>query len=78
MPGTGELKIASFGELSITLNNMPLSGLDSRKAEALLVYLACTRAPHEREFLAEFFWEERPPGSSLSNLIIRSSCGTVS
>ena len=68
MPVSDELKITTLGGFSITLNNKPLSGLASRKVEALLVYLACTRVPHAREFLAEFLWEERPQGRSLSNL----------
>src|SRR4029079_13468931 len=40
----------------------------SRKAEALLVYLACTRQPHSREVLAEMFWEEHSQARSAANL----------
>ena len=63
-----ELKIITFGGIAITLNNTSIGGLASRKAEALLVYLACTRAAHTREYLAELLWEERAPSRSLSNL----------
>ena len=39
------LTISTLGELSILLDGDPVTGLASRKAEALLVYLACTDRP---------------------------------
>src|SRR5262249_55086946 len=40
----------------------------SRKAEALLVYLACTRHDHPREVLADMFWDERSQTRAATNL----------
>ena len=62
------LCIRTLGGLSIELGGHPLTAFDSRKVQALLVYLACTGRPHPREVLAEFFWEERTQSQALSNL----------
>jgi DNA-binding SARP family transcriptional activator len=62
------LEIQTLGGLTITLDGQPVSGFASRKTEALLVYLACTRHAHPREVLAEMFWEERSQAQSVSNL----------
>ncbi|MFZ0546947.1 MAG: BTAD domain-containing putative transcriptional regulator [Candidatus Promineifilaceae bacterium] len=59
-----------LGGLSIKLNGEPLSNLASRKAEALLVYLACERQEHSRESLATFLWDDRPLSRSLGNLSV--------
>ena len=47
---------------------MLLETFKSRTVEALLVYLAYTRQPAPREWLAEFFWSERSQSQSLTNL----------
>lgn len=62
------LEIRTLGGLSIVLDGVPLAGLASRKATALLLYLAFTRGPHSREVLAEFLWEEQSQEQALGNL----------
>jgi DNA-binding SARP family transcriptional activator len=47
------LRIRTLGSLSIELDGLPLTGFDSRKVQALLVYLACTGRAHPREVLSE-------------------------
>ena len=44
-----QLEITTLGGLSIRLDGQPLAKLHSRKAEALLVYLAVTARPQPRE-----------------------------
>ena len=39
------LEIKTFGGLSLSEGGKPVNDLQSRKAEALLVYLACTDRP---------------------------------
>jgi DNA-binding SARP family transcriptional activator len=62
------LTISTLGGLSIRRGDEPVTGLASRKVEALLVYLACTDRPRPREVLAEMLWEERSQSQSLANL----------
>jgi WD40 repeat protein/DNA-binding SARP family transcriptional activator/tRNA A-37 threonylcarbamoyl transferase component Bud32 len=62
------LRIRTLGSLSIELDEHPLTGFDSRKVQALLVYLASTGRVFPREVLAEFFWEERTQSQSMGNL----------
>jgi DNA-binding SARP family transcriptional activator/predicted ATPase len=57
-----------LGEVTIALDNRPISSLGSRSAEALLIFLACDRRPLARELLAELFWPERNPEQSAANL----------
>lgn len=64
----GRLEIHTLGGLNIQLDDQPVSGFDSRKVPALLVYLVCTERTQPREILAEMLWEERPQAQSLSNL----------
>ncbi|MBX3052054.1 MAG: tetratricopeptide repeat protein [Caldilineaceae bacterium] len=65
---TAQLTIRLLGTVSIELGGEPLAGLPSRKAEALLIYLACHPRPLPREFLAELFWDDRPQEQALANL----------
>ncbi len=65
-----DLDIRTFGGLTITHHGAPVTGLASRKAEALLVYLACIQRPHTREVLATLFWDERSQERALSNLSV--------
>ena len=46
-----ELRIETLGGLRVTVNGAPIPGFISRKVDALLVYLACTRREHPRETL---------------------------
>ncbi len=62
------LRITTFGGLAIEEMGKPVEGLSTRKAEALLVYLACTRQDHAREVLATLFWEEQPQEKALTSL----------
>jgi WD40 repeat protein/DNA-binding SARP family transcriptional activator len=62
------LEIRTFGGLQLTTGGQTITGLASRKAEALLVYLAVTGRPHSREVLANFLWDERSQTQSLANL----------
>jgi DNA-binding SARP family transcriptional activator len=62
------LEIFTFGGFQLRCGGKPVSGLASRKAEALLVYLTVTGTPQPREVLADLFWEERPQAQALSNL----------
>src|SRR4051794_3134281 len=64
----GSLEIYTLGGLLIKQDGEPLSRFPTRKAEALLVYVACDPRPHSRELLAELFWEGRSQGQSLANL----------
>ena len=53
------LEITTFGGVTILHQGEPVTGLASRKAEALLVYVACAARPRPREVLAElaqWFW----------------------
>ncbi|MEN8240533.1 MAG: BTAD domain-containing putative transcriptional regulator [Chloroflexota bacterium] len=62
------LKIFTLGDIRIMRGDQPVDTLRSRKARALLVYLACTAEPQSREGLAELFWSESSPSRAMSNL----------
>ena len=62
------LRIHTLGGLTISIDDTPVTGFDSRKVQALLVYLACTGRTQPREVLAELFWEERTQSQALANL----------
>jgi predicted ATPase/DNA-binding SARP family transcriptional activator len=62
------LDLWTLGGLRILLEHEPVEGLRSRTAEALLVFLVRQGRPLSREWLAEFFWPERPHETSLVNL----------
>ncbi len=64
---TDPLKISSLGKLNVLLGDEPLIDL-ARKVEAMLVYLACTRQPHDREALATLFWGEHTQAKALNSL----------
>ena len=53
------LEICLLGGMSILLEGRPVTGFASRKAEALLVYLARSRQPQRREVLADMLWDNR-------------------
>ncbi|MGW8249218.1 MAG: AfsR/SARP family transcriptional regulator, partial [Anaerolineales bacterium] len=63
-----KLKILTFGGLSIRIGEKPVTGLASRKAELLLVYLARQARPYAREVLAELLWEGRSKSQAQANL----------
>jgi len=63
-----KLAIFTFGGFEAWLDGQTVTGFRSRKAIALLAYLAAHLQPQPRESIAELFWEERPQSQSLSNL----------
>ncbi|MDQ3931132.1 MAG: SARP family transcriptional regulator, partial [Chloroflexota bacterium] len=63
-----QLVITTLGGLHFSQGGIPVAELALRKAEALFVYLACTRRPQPREVLADLFWDERSPSQSLGSL----------
>ncbi len=62
------LRIRLLGEVTIELAGSRVTGLPSRTAEALLIYLVCHKRPFSREVLAELLWDDRPPKQALANL----------
>ena len=76
-----ELKILLFGKLQIKLNGTSLNEKISAKALCMLAYLVCEfDRSHRREYLAEMFWPDRPPGTARNNLrqaltVLRSTLG---
>ena len=68
MMSTQSLEIFTLGGLSIQREAKPVTGFASRKVEALVIYLACTKHPQPREVLAELFWDERSQDRAMGNL----------
>ncbi|HNS01569.1 MAG TPA: tetratricopeptide repeat protein [Anaerolineae bacterium] len=62
------LRISLLGDVVMQLEDELITGLPSRAAEALLIYLVCNRRPIAREKLAELLWAERSPVQALTNL----------
>ncbi|MEZ4726799.1 MAG: tetratricopeptide repeat protein [Caldilineaceae bacterium] len=62
------LAIYMLGGLQIRRNDHLVTELVSRKAEALLAYLACNQRPYPRDILADFFWEDRTQSQAAGNL----------
>ena len=50
------------------LGDTPAPGFVSRKVDALLVYLACTRREHPRETLGELLWDDLSQERTMGNL----------
>ncbi len=63
-----KLQIKLLGEVSMQKDGKPVTGLPSRAAEALFIYLACNPKPIAREKLAELLWADRAAAQSLTNL----------
>lgn len=62
------LRVSVLGKFSLVCDGQTIQGLGSHKAEALLIYLSCTRRPYARQVLGEFLWPNRPQPQSLANL----------
>jgi DNA-binding SARP family transcriptional activator len=62
------LVVHSLGRLSIHIDDQPVTGLVSRKAAALLVYLAAKPHPHAREVVADMLWDNRTQSRAMANL----------
>jgi predicted ATPase/DNA-binding SARP family transcriptional activator len=67
-PTVNGLHLALLGQLDIRQNGVPLADFESRKAQALLCYLAVTRQKHSRAVLAGLLWPEIPEVKALMNL----------
>lgn len=65
---TPTLRISLLGDVAIQLGDGYVTGLPSRAAEALLIYLVCSPRPVAREKLAELLWAERTTVQALTNL----------
>lgn len=63
-----QLAINVCGPVTLTLDEKPLRKFRSRKALALLIFLACTESKLPREQLADLFWDASTTKQSLSNL----------
>lgn len=62
------LELHLLGGLQIHYNDNLVTDLVSRKAEALLAYVACNNRPYPREILADLFWSNRPQSQAAGNL----------
>lgn len=62
------LKLKLLGGLSLSVNDIPITGLVSQKAEILLAYLAMEPREHGRESLATLLWEDSSQEQALANL----------
>ena len=63
------LGISLFGPLVVTLDGTVASGFTSKKAQALLAYLAVEAdRPHSREELAGLLWPDYAEASARANL----------
>ncbi len=62
------LEIFTLGGVRIQRLGEPMTGLTTKKAEAMLIYLAATRRAQPREVLAELLWDERSQSQAMANL----------
>ncbi|MEZ4593705.1 MAG: BTAD domain-containing putative transcriptional regulator [Chloroflexota bacterium] len=65
-----KLTISLLGGVTIVLDGTAVSNFASRKADALLVYLACNPRPHPRETLATLLWPDNDQTRALANLSV--------
>jgi predicted ATPase/DNA-binding SARP family transcriptional activator len=65
---TRTLQISLLGDVVIQLGDSFVTGLPSRAAEALLIYLVRSPRPVAREKLAELLWADRTSAQALTNL----------
>lgn len=64
------LAVRCLGGLNIWRDGTAVTGFASRKAEALLVYLACNPHTHPRETLATLLWPDNDQTRALANLSV--------
>ncbi len=62
------LVLKLMGSPQISLDGTPITQFVSRKAQALLIYIAVTGKLHSRERLAELFWHKMPSSKAMNNL----------
>lgn len=70
---TANLTMTLLGSVQIRQGETAVSGLASRKAEALFIYLACNPRPHSRDSLAALLWPENDQQRALANLSVALS-----
>ena len=63
-----KLKLALLGNVEIRRDGLPVTDFKSRKAQALLCYLAVTGHPHARPTLAGLLWGDMPEAKARMNL----------
>ncbi len=63
-----KVELRLFGSIEIHNNAKPVKGLVSRKANALVAYLACNPTLHDREGLARLLWDDRDISTAMGNL----------
>lgn len=63
-----KLAITLFGSPHFRLDGQLIEGFATRKAQALLIYLACNPCPLQRDLLAGIFWAEKPESDARNNL----------
>src|SRR5262249_9724287 len=70
MSESSQLALRLLGEIEVIRDGQVLPLPASRKARALLVYLAVTRQPHRRDRLCTMFWDlpDDPRGALRSSL----------
>ncbi|HEY0738530.1 MAG TPA: BTAD domain-containing putative transcriptional regulator [Herpetosiphonaceae bacterium] len=62
------LRMSLLGSVVVTQAQQEVNGFRSRKALALLIYLACTNGSQRREALADLLWSDCSQQQALSNL----------
>ncbi|MBV9792052.1 MAG: bacterial transcriptional activator domain-containing protein, partial [Chloroflexi bacterium] len=62
------LRMSLLGPVVVTQAQQEVTGFRSRKALALLIYLACTNGSQRREALADLLWGDCSQQQALSNL----------
>lgn len=67
------ISIQLFGGVTILQGETAVTGFASRKAEALLLYLACNPRPHPRETVATLLWPDNAQNRALGNLSVALS-----
>ena len=61
-------RLSLLGPVLVEHAGQPVQGFESRKAVAMLCYLARQDQPVSRSYLADMFWGDRPEGRGRSNL----------
>jgi DNA-binding SARP family transcriptional activator len=65
---SAKLSVYTFGGLRILEAGELVEGVESRKIEALLIYLAMAERPQPREVLADLLWDDRSQQQASANL----------
>jgi DNA-binding SARP family transcriptional activator/predicted ATPase len=68
VPNPTGLHICLLGQATFSVDGEPITDVATRKAEALLLYLACNPRPHRREVLSELLWDDLRPERALGNV----------